>query len=68
VNFGAAIGSVPRGQHDEARVVDEAIGIFEAALVAVGDQGLAHLVMDQIDRSRRRQQMAAADMVVQEQP
>ena len=68
VDFGAAIGGVARGQHDEARVVDEAVGIFKALGVAVGDQGLAHLVMDEIDRARRRQQMTAADMVVQEQP
>ena len=67
-DFGAAIGGVARGQHDEARVVDEAVGIFKAPGVAVGDQGFAHLVMDEIDRARRRQQMPAADMVVQEQP
>ena len=67
-DFGAAIGRIARGEHDEARVVDEAIGIFKTLGVAVGDQGLADLVMDEIDRARRRQQMPAADMVVQEQP
>ena len=67
-DLGAAIGRIARGQHHQARVVDEAVGIFEALGVAVGDQGLAHLVMGEIDRAGRRQQIPAADMVVQEQP
>ena len=67
-DFGAAIGGIARGEHDEARVIDEAVGIFKALAVAVGDQRLSDLVMGEIDRARRRQQMAAADMVVQEQP
>ena len=68
MDFGAAIGGIARGEHDEARVVDEAVGIFKALGVAVGDQRLADLVMREIDRTRRRQQLTAADMVVQEQP
>ena len=68
VDLGAAIGRIARGEHDEARVIDEAVGILKAFAVAVGDQGFSHLVMDKIDRARRRQQMPAADMIVQEQP
>ena len=67
-DFGAAIGGIARGEHDEARVVDEAVGIFKALGVAVGDQRLSDLVAGEIDRARRRQQIAAADMVVEEQP
>ena len=66
-DLGAAIGGVARGQHHEARVVDEAVGIFEAFGVAVGDQRLADLVAGEIDRAGRRQQVPAADMVVEEQ-
>ena len=40
-DFGAAIGGVARGEHDEAGVIDETVGIFKAPGVAVGDQRLA---------------------------
>ncbi len=66
-DFGAAIGRVARGENHKPRVVDEAIGIFEAPGVAVGNQRLSDLVVRKIDRARRRQQMPAADMVVKEQ-
>ena len=66
-DFGAAIGGVARGEHHEAGVIDEAVGIFKAPGVAIGDQRLSDLVAGQIDRARRRQQVSAADMVVEEQ-
>ena len=66
-NLGAAVGSIARGQRDEPRVVDEAIGIFKALAVAARDQRLADHVARQIDRARRRQQVPAADMVVEEE-
>ena len=62
------VGYVADDEHDEARVIDEAVGILETFAVAVGDQGLSHFVMGEIDRARRRQQMTAADVIVQEQP
>ena len=43
-DLGAAVGGIARVEHDEPRVVDEAVGIFEALGVAVGDQRLADLV------------------------
>ena len=67
-DVGAAIGGVARGENHQPRVIDEAVGIFKALRVAVGDQGLADLVARQIDRARRRQQMPAADMIVEKQP
>ncbi len=67
-DFGAAIGGVARGEHHQARVVDEAVGIFKSLGVAVRHQRLADLVAGQIDRAGRRQQMPAADMVVEKQP
>ncbi len=67
-NLGTAIGRIARGEHHEARVVDEAVGIFEGLGVAVGNQGFAHLIPGQIDRARRRQQMPAADVIVEKQP
>jgi len=68
MDLGAAIGGVARGEHDQARVIDEAIGIFEALFIAAGNQRLADLVARQVDRAGRRQQVAAADVVVEEQP
>jgi hypothetical protein len=67
-DIGAAVGRVARGQHHEAGVVDEAVGIFKAPGVAIGDQRPADRVLRQVHRTGRRQEMAAADMVVQEQP
>ncbi len=66
-DVGAAIGGVARGQHHQPRVIDEAVGIFEALCVAAGDEGMADGVAGEIDRAGRRQQIAAADMVVKEQ-
>ncbi len=68
VDFSATIGGIACGEHDEACVVDETVGVFKALGEAVGDQRLANLVMREIDRTRRRQQLTAANMVVQEQP
>ena len=66
-NLGAAIGGIARSQRDQPRVVDEAVGIFEALGVAPGDQRLADHVAGQIERARRGQQVPAADVIVEEE-
>ena len=66
-DVGAAVGGVARGEHDEPRVVDEAVGIFEGARVSAGCERMADGVGGEIDRAGRRQQVAPADMVVKEQ-
>jgi hypothetical protein len=67
-DFGAAIGGIARGEDDEARVIDKAVRILKTSGVAVGNQRTPDLVAGQIDRARRRQQVAAAYMVIEEQP
>ena len=66
-DHGTAVGGIARGQHHEAGVIDEAIGIFEAAGKAAGRQRPPDLITRQIERAGRRQQLAAADMIVEEQ-
>ena len=66
-DHGAALGGVERVQHDEPRIVNPAIGILEAVLVAALER-LADDVVGEIERMRRRQDLAAAEMIVDEQP
>ena len=66
-DVGAAVGGIARVERDEARVVDEAVGIFKGLFVTAWYQRLADGVTGEIDRARRRQQMPPADMVVEEQ-
>ena len=66
-DIGAALSSIHCVEHDQPRIVDPAVGIFEA----VAEQPLQWLpdrTMRQIDGARRRQQMARRQSVVQEQP
>jgi hypothetical protein len=65
-DIGAAVGGVAGVEHDEARIVDPAVGIFEA-LRRAGFSGAPAGHPAQIERRGRRQQLAAADMVVEEQ-
>ena len=67
-DFSAAIGGVARGENHKPRVVDKAVGIFEAFGIAIGRQRLSDFVTAEIDRTRRRQQVPAADVVVKEKP
>ena len=66
-DFGAAIRRIARGQDHQPRIVDKAVRILKALGIAVWNEGPADLVAGQIDRTGRRQQMPAADMVVEEQ-
>ena len=62
----AAVGRVARVQHHETRVVDPAVGILEGAREQ-RLQRLAGRVAAHVERLGRRQQLAPADMVVEEQ-
>src|SRR5207248_7434867 len=66
-DFGAAIRRVSGVQNYKSGVIDETVGVFEAFDKAIRDQGRSHFVAGQIDRAGRRQQVAAADMVIKEQ-
>ena len=63
---GAALGGIDRVEHDEARVIDPAIGIFEA-VAELALERLADHVMGEIDRLGAGQEFAPAEMVVEEQ-
>ena len=62
----AALRRVDGVQDDEARIVDPAVGIFEAAR-ELRLQRLARRVARQVERARRRQELAPAEMVVEEE-
>ena len=61
----AAFGGIHRVEHDEARVVGEAVGIF-VGVMETAAQRLAGLVGDQIEFARSRQNLAPADPVVEQ--
>ena len=62
----AAFGGVHRIEHDEARVVGEAVGIFEGMMEDVA-QRLAGRVDQQIELARAGENFAPADPVIKEQ-
>ena len=64
--IGALFGGIDRVEHDEARIVHPAIGIFEALGVLVEDRR-AFGIAGEIERAGARQLLAAAEMVVEEQ-
>ena len=63
---GALVGGVARVQNDKPRVFGPAVGIFEAQRI-FPLQRLAGRVVGQIQRAGRRQQAAAAQMIVKKQ-
>ena len=68
VRTSAPFSAAPtRVQHHEPRVVDPAVGIFEAPGVLVEDRRALGIAA-QVERARARQLLAAAEMVVEEQP
>ena len=67
VDLGAATSRVARIQDHEAGVIDLAIRIFEALGEAPRQQRLAGHIAAEIEGPGRRQQPAAAEMVVEEQ-
>ena len=67
-DHGAALGRVERVEHDQARIVHPAIGIFEAALVSPALERRAERIIGEIERAGRGQDLPAAEMVVDEQP
>src|SRR6185312_8365969 len=66
-NLGAAVRGIARVERHEPRIVDKAVGIFEAFGVAAANQRTADRIMDEIDRARGREQMAPPDMVVEKE-
>ena len=62
----AALGGIERIEHDQAGIVGLAIGIFETVAIACL-QRRAERVARQIDGAGRRQDFAAAEMVVDEE-
>src|SRR5262249_37047913 len=66
-DYGAALGGVERAEHDETRVVREAIRIFEAVLVAPLERR-AERVICEVDGSGRRKDLPPAEVIVDEQP
>src|SRR5205814_9189954 len=48
-DFGAAVVRIARGEHVEARGVDQTVGIFKTLFVAVRLQRLADLVTGKVD-------------------
>ena len=52
-------------EHHEARIVDRAIGILEGEIVA-GPERLAGRVFGELQGARRREELSAAEMVVDE--
>ena len=62
----AALGGIDRIEHDEARVIGKAIGIFEGMMEARFER-LAGFVGHQIELARPRQNLAPADPVVDEE-
>ncbi len=65
-DIGAALGGVERVEHDEARVIHPAVGKLEPG-AEDPLHGLADRIVGEIDGARRRQHLAAAEMVVDEQ-
>ena len=61
----AAGGGFAGGEHDQARIVDPAVGILEAAAEA-RLQRVACRIGGEIEHARRRKQPPAAEMVVEE--
>ena len=59
-------GGVERVEHHQARIVDPAVGIFEAARIAI-EQRRPFRIAPQVQRARARQPPAPAQMVVEEQ-
>ena len=62
-----AFPRVERVEHDEPRVVDPAVGIFERHTVPIA-QRQAGLIQAQIEPPRARQKAAGAQMIVEEKP
>jgi len=62
----AAIGRIARVEHDEAGIVHPAVGIFEGRGIA-GLERRPCRVVAQVEAARGRQQLAAAQMVVEEE-
>ncbi len=63
----AALGRIDRVEHHKARIVDPAVRVDEA-LAERALQGLADHVMGEIEHLRAGQDVASAEMVVEEQP
>ena len=61
----AALGSIDGVDHDQARIVGKAIGIFVAIMEATLER-LPHFVGDQIECARARQNLPPSDQVVDE--
>ena len=65
-DVGAAVGGVASVEHDEPRIVDPAVGIFEGATV-LGLERLPGFVPPEVEAPRRRQDVAAAEVIVEKE-
>ena len=63
-----ALCRVDRVQHDQAGIVDRAVGILEGCGEGVGLQRLPRRICREIEHARARQPLPAAQVVVHEQP
>src|SRR5262249_18365665 len=64
--IGAAVGGIARREDDKPRILDPAVRIFEAA-GEFGFERSTRLIPGEIDTARRRQDLAAAEMIVKEE-
>ena len=64
---GAALGGIERVEHDQAGVVDQAIGEFEAGAEEALER-LAEPMMGEIDGAAARQPLARAQQIVKQKP
>ena len=65
-DLGAARAGVERVEDDQPRIVDPAVGVLEG-LAVLGLERPAFRIAAQVEGAGRRQQLAAAQMVVEEQ-
>ena len=66
-DLGPALGSVARVQHDQAGIVDPAVGILEAGGEHAGLQRRPGAVAGEIEHAGAGQALPAAEVVVEEQ-
>ena len=62
-----AIRRIPRVEDHQAGIVDPTVGVFEAERVEAGFKRPASLINRQVEGRGRRQKLAAAEMVIEEQ-
>src|SRR5262245_15038596 len=63
----ATLGGIKRIEHDEACIVGVTVGIFEALAVALLERASERIARE-IDAARARQNLAAAEVIVEEEP